>query len=240
MTQELRMTVWEDTRKRCYEYPSKPSIKLQYERNYIFPIIFSNTNVEVTNEDTIDSGLRLKNSGLHPLCLNFADDLYPGGCYGQEESLFRRTNLCLSLLESLYPIQSNEAIYSPLITVFKDTEVNKYKLIKPEHLSFISAPAINNPKLVLNRFTREQVKYFEEKILLIFQVAKKNGHDSLVLGPLGCGAWHCPPKQVAELFKSAIHKFNGLFKTIVFACYNYEEADENLNIFSNVFNNNYT
>jgi uncharacterized protein (TIGR02452 family) len=56
------------------------------------------------------------------------------------------------------------------------------------------------------------------KIELIFQAAKAAGHESLVLGPLGCGVWRAPPKQMAEIFRSICVMYKGVFKQITFAC----------------------
>lgn len=52
--------------------------------------------------DCIDAGKMLQEEGYHPAVLNMACEDGPGGgviggCYGQEESLFRRSNLYVYL-----------------------------------------------------------------------------------------------------------------------------------------------
>lgn len=239
---EWRVQVYNETKQLSPKYKTEESQKYVYTSFYIFPLIYNHTSIEVTPEDTIVAGLRLKSKGMNPLLLNFANDIHPGGgvehgCGAQEESLFRRTNLYNTLKTTYYPIRANEAVYSPNVTVFRDTEKNQYTLIKPEELSFIAAPGLNRPPLTKDgNLTPEQEKYFEEKILLIFQVAKKNHHDSLVLGALGCGAGKCPPEHVAQIFKKTCAKFNGLFAHITFACYSRpEQPDTNFTVFSKVF-----
>jgi len=51
----------------------------------------------------------------------------------------------------------------------------------------------------------------------MFHVAALNGHDSLVLGAIGCGAFNNPADEVCNLFKEVISNYGILFKEIVFA-----------------------
>lgn len=239
---DLRIGCYKDTKERAASYPYKPSKKIKGSLGYISMCIHNSTQIEVTQEDSIVAGIRLKDANFDPLVLNFANDLVPGGgvengAGAQEESLFRRTNLCVSMPDSLYPIKADEAIYTPKATVFKDTEANGYTYLKtPKTLSFIAAPGLNHPPLVNNRLTPEGETYFERKIRLIFQVAKENGHDSLILGPLGCGAWACPPKHVAQIFLQVCDQNAGVFQKIVFACYSRpENPDQNYEAFQAAF-----
>jgi uncharacterized protein (TIGR02452 family) len=57
------------------------------------------------------------------------------------------------------------------------------------------------------------------KIRTILRIALAHGHDSLVLGAFGCGAFRNPPKHMAELFKAvfAEDEFINRFRKIVFA-----------------------
>jgi hypothetical protein len=132
---EWRVQVYNETKQLSPKYKTEKSHKYVYDFMYIFPLIYSHTTIEVTTEDTIVAGLRLKLKGMNPLLLNFANDVHPGGgvehgCGAQEESLFRRTNLCDTLKTSYYPIRANEAVYSPNVTVFRDTEKNQYRLVQ--------------------------------------------------------------------------------------------------------------
>jgi hypothetical protein len=76
-----------------------------YDKIYKQPItvnhirrIEAETIFGVLNMDCIDAGKMLQEEGYHPAVLNMACEDGPGGgviggCYGQEESLFRRSNL---------------------------------------------------------------------------------------------------------------------------------------------------
>lgn len=220
-----RMGIWQDTSKRAASYPCKPSTKYVYDRAYIPCAIFPTTRVEVTDEDTIYAGKRLQEKGLNPLLLNFSDDIYAGGCVdagssAQEESLWRRTNLCETQVDDFYPLNKDpaEGIYSPEVSVFKASERDDcVDLEKPYTTSFVAVPALCKPPTTNKRFRHDDETIIINKIRLIFQIAHKNGHDSLVLGAWGCGAWMCPPLHVAQLFKEVLREFEGVFKHITFA-----------------------
>jgi len=52
---------------------------------------------------------------------------------------------------------------------------------------------------------------------MLLYTAAKNGNDSIILSAWGCGAYRCPPKAVASLFKIVIGEFAGVFKETPFA-----------------------
>ncbi len=58
-----------------------------------------------------------------------------------------------------------------------------------------------------------------DKIRTIFRIGIHQGHDSLVLSALGCGAFANPPAHIAKLFHQVIEEpeFKGAFKLIDFA-----------------------
>jgi uncharacterized protein (TIGR02452 family) len=55
------------------------------------------------------------------------------------------------------------------------------------------------------------------KARLMLQIAHDRGHDSVVLGASGCGAWKCPPRHVAEVFHDVLKECHGAFRIVVFA-----------------------
>ncbi|KAJ3509782.1 hypothetical protein NMY22_g16177 [Coprinellus aureogranulatus] len=57
---------------------------------------------------------------------------------------------------------------------------------------------------------------------------------------MGCGAYGCPPRLVAELMRDTLldPEFHGWFRRVVFACYSkstYERKPTNFEVFSDVF-----
>ena len=241
---EHNTQTWLDTKARAMSFPFKPSVKVRYERCKILCAIFASTFVEVTPEDTLVAGERLVQMRLNPLILNFADDEEAGGLVdngnsAQEESLWRRTNLCTTQLQTFYPLPQDpvqEGIYTPEATVFKDTEANN--CVDPWQAAFIAVPGLKFPRTNnQNLVCLQDLMRMRAKIELICQTAKHYGHDALVLGPLGCGVWRSPPKQMAEIMRSVLSSYRGVFKHVTFACLakGVVGASSNYAIFKEVF-----
>jgi len=87
----------------------------------------------------------------------------------------------------------------------------------------IAVAGMNSPKLVNEngeaRIAPELVEGVKNKIRTIFCIAVDQGQTNLVLGALGCGAFHNPPKHVAELFAEVLceREFHNAFNKICFA-----------------------
>ena len=230
----LRDKVWNENKSIWNDYiPEKKSIKYFYNHEeYINETCKPIPHVQILKNDTLDAAFKIIKLGYNPLILNMADIYSPGGCIEagagmQEESLFRRSNYHRHLIKDLYPIEKNAAIYSPNVCVFRDNENNNYVNIGLNYLSFVACPALSMPQLDpknQDKFTEEDEQIFRNKIRLIFQIAHKNNHDSLILGALGCGAFGCPVKHVAKLFFEEIQNSKYQFIIIVFAIFgkNYE------------------
>jgi uncharacterized protein (TIGR02452 family) len=202
------------------------------------------TQCAVIGADCLETAELMLKSGLNPCVLNMASHRNPGGgVYGgagaQEENLFRRTNMFLSLFQfsefaeryglprnaKSYPLDSTcGGAYSPRVTVFRGSESNGYFLLqKPFILSVVSVPAISRPQLSLSngqyRIANHLTEPTKEKIRTILRIAGKHGHDSLVLGAFGCGAFANPPEHMALLFKEVFGEpeFHGRFGAVVFS-----------------------
>lgn len=199
------------------------------------------TTIEVANADCIEKGLLLLDMGYNPAILNMANRQNPGGgvTFGagaQEETIFRRTNLFRSLYQFVsyagqygvekstcqYPLDRNYGgIYSPCVTVFRESEKNGYRLLsQPRQIAFISVAGMNRPILTADGMIVDSlVEPIKEKIRTIFRIGLQHGHDSLVLGALGCGAFRNPPRHIAHLFHEVIkeREFANKYRHIVFA-----------------------
>jgi len=191
--------------------------------------------------DSIDAAQAMIPDGMNPVVLNMANRQHPGGGvhYGaraQEESLFRRTNLYRSLYQfspvaddynvprraEQYPMDRNfGGIYTPKATVFRANQDAGYALLaEPFQMSFISVAAINRPALNENGKMRPDcVEGTLNKMRTIFRIALLHGHDAIVLGAWGCGAFKNPPDQIAALFHQVLleEEFFNKFKLVVFA-----------------------
>ena len=187
------------------------------------------TTYEVTNETTLSAHRRHQAKGLDVVSLNFASATPPGGGFlsgarAQEEYLCRSSALYLAIKDlPMYGyhrakgdhLYSDAMIYSPDVPVFRDDE--HALLPSPYRASFITSAA------PLARLLRDEdfeclheLLYF--RIKKILSVASANGHDSLILGAWGCGAFGNDGNQMAGLFQQALSKdFAGYFKEVTFA-----------------------
>ena len=130
-------------------------------------------------------------------------------------------------------------IYSPGVTFFRHGPTRGFEFRKePFRCGVISVAALNFRKNT--RYVNDELKYeskrcrggfdleghlvMSDKIRTIFRIALANGHDSLVLGAFGCGAYRLSPEAVAWLFRSVLKSesaFIGSFRVVVFAILEY-------------------
>lgn len=207
-----RQIIWNDTSKNGGKYPFSTTVKHTYDPKYkLIPTSTTvTTTIDVRNEDTIVAGKKLKDAGYNPVLLNMTDNMHAGGSVdvgsgAQEESLWRRTNLYCTQTDDFYPLQDTpvqEGLYTSAATVFKDTEKNRCSmLVTPFQAAFVAVPGLRNPILQANRkLSKVDRDRLIKKIELIFQIAHRHGHDSIVLGALGCGAWRNPPRRSCRCF----------------------------------------
>ena len=177
--------------------------------------------ISVVKMDTMDAASALFEGHEDPLVLVLADAVRPGGCVGagagmQEESLFRRTALFKHLERAMYPIEPLAAIYAPDVPVSSSYRMKNARTT----MSFVACPGVKMPPIGPDgRMLDDDALLTRRKIELIFQIARDNGHDSLVLGALGCGAFGCPPRHVAEIFRDVLRSdsCSHSFSRVVFA-----------------------
>ena len=187
------------------------------------------TSYEVTNETTLSAHRRHLAKGHNVVSLNFASATHPGGGFltgarAQEEYLCRSSALYLAIEDSpMYAYHRREGhnrysdamIYSPDVPVFRDDE--HALLPKPHLASFITSAA----PLTKHLHPEELVRIpdiLRERIRKILTVAQVHGHDSLVLGAWGCGAFGNDGHLVAQIFHQALEiDFKGAFKEVTFA-----------------------
>ena len=107
---------------------------------------------------------------------------------------------------------SDWCIYSPDVPVFRTDD--GLTLDEPWLTSFITAAA----PVAYKVGQQESAELLAARILRVLEVAKAFGHDTLVLGAWGCGAFGNDPRQTARDFRNALEKrFDGAFKEVVFA-----------------------
>ena len=175
---------------------------------------------------------------------------YHEGANAQEESLCRASTLSRSLYQfgdtkykcvreagvttvpGVYPMDINYGgIYSPCVTFFRCGEDSFYALREVK----FDCPVASLSNIEKSKYNDDERAYFNEdgrltaegraielnKIRTVFRIALDNGHDSMVLGAFGCGAYKLRSDEVAALFRQALDEpeFKNKFKKLIFAIY---------------------
>lgn len=187
------------------------------------------TAIEVTNETTLSAHRRHLAKGHNVVSLNFASATQPGGGFlggarAQEEYLCRSSALFLSIKDSpMYdyhrdnwtPFYSDAMIYSGEVPVFRD---DQHELLETPYLASFITSAAPLAKKVLPHDHPKLPNILLQRIHKIISVAKAKGHDSMILGAWGCGAFGNDGCLVAELFHRVLTvEFAGSFKEVTFA-----------------------
>ncbi|KAJ4458408.1 putative TIGR02452 family protein [Paratrimastix pyriformis] len=220
------------------------------------PLEGRRTEFSVVNGDCVDAATWLKRRGFNPAILNMASANNPGGgvrggAGAQEENLCRRSTLfktigSLNLVRGspFYPLPELGGVYSPDIVFFRGNEERWYPLLEnPQTFGVISVAAYSHPAVQRDRATG-QVRLAGKclpgtraKIASILTMGLRAGHDALVLSAFGCGAYHNPPRHMAELFREALEQLSGRYRHVCFAIIDDHNAgpDGNFAPFRDVF-----
>lgn len=194
------------------------------------------------NADCLVAALHLRKCGFQPAVLNLANGTAPAaathfGSEGgtQEECLFKRTSLFLSLWprrdaarthrpyaaysEALsaaakgtgsrfYPIDAaHGVVHSRSCLVFRASERSGYALLPLCQRSVVSVLTAQAPVCYSRaKFDAVYAPLFRSKIEALYKAALADGCDCLVLGALGCGIFGNPPDKVARLFRDVLEQ----------------------------------
>ena len=230
------------------------------------PKVDGGTAVMVENNDCLVAAQRLVRQGYRPALLNFASASHPGGgvetgARAQEETICRRSTLTRSIYGfdrkyasrygypyrpgNNYPLDnlSFSAIYSPGVTVFREGRDCAF-MQEPYDVAVITCAALNlggrySLKLTPDRRMPEKARDItRDKVRTIFRIALLHGHDSLVLGAFGCGAFKNPPREMAAIFHEVLEdaEFKDRFRLVTFAIIEDHNSDSrNYRAFKEVF-----
>lgn len=190
--------------------------------------------------------------------LNLASEKYPGGGWlngamAQEEALCYRSSLSLSLHKHFYPWGDLEGLYTRDVVIIRSSVSDGHSLLVPSIaatdlpiVSVLSVAAVRNPKLSdAQTLAGEKRKVFakasdrnltKDKMRLTLRMAAVKGHDRLVLGAIGCGAFHNPPEEIAETWQEVLteEEFSGgWWKEMWFAVFD-RKNEGNFEVFEKV------
>ncbi|KAJ1856233.1 hypothetical protein GGH12_002801 [Coemansia sp. RSA 1822] len=205
--------------------------------------------IRVVDADAVDVAQKLvelrPDHQRPPAILVFGSKGSPGGGYkrgagSQEEELVRRSSLLHNLEDPYgfdparawsYPLPEFGGVYSPDVAVFRDSEHDNYAFREePVYLPFINvSPYANVHVDEVNHFGRKTTRIIEDtarnyrrKMEVILNIARDQGHKSIVLGAFGCnGSSSTVTQQMAQMWKEVIetspYAFREFFDDITFA-----------------------
>ncbi len=206
------------------------------------------TGIEVANETTLAAVQRLRAAGLHPVALNFASATHPGGGFlsgarAQEEYLARSSGLYVCLqMHPMYgyhcarhdTLYTDYVIYSPAVPVFRADD--GALLETPYTVGMITSPAVNAAALPPERHV-EIGPAMWQRILKVLAAGIAHGHDSIVLGAWGCGAFGNKGAEIAPLFRQALaENFRGAYRQVIFAVLDWSREKWFIGPFQRAFN----
>lgn len=196
------------------------------------------TRVIVKNQDCLYAAADLHTRALNPMILDMASDGHFGGGYlsgarAQEEDCCRRSGLCLAAdtqhgvqTRNFYPLSGHSAgagVYVPHVPIFRAGYDKGYQYLnQPFEAAFGIFAGFNNPPLDYSsghpRLRPAEAAATREKIRCFYEMARQKGHQSVVFGALGCGAFRNPPDHIAEIAIDVItREFAHCFKEVVIA-----------------------
>ena len=260
---ELNRYVMIDTVDRCEndsdlieaikETKKKQYIVFEDEIKGFDRIVEETTNIIVSKKRSFEAAKEYK--GKKIAVLNFANNHVIGGSPfssgAQEESICRLSTLypCLQKEKERYykyhkklyntgrltDFGNDDLIYSPDIVVFKSDE-SAPKILKKEDWFTVDVITSCAPEMQKS----SPIVYNEEKVfnrlMKVFEVAKRENVEVLILGAWGCGAFKNPPEKTALFFKKLTKMYK--FDTIEFAVFCRDGGiDANFHIFKEVILN---
>jgi uncharacterized protein (TIGR02452 family) len=153
-------------------------------------------------------------STSQPLVLDFASDSVPGGGWlgsqqgTQEESLCRRSSLGLALGTASYPFCSaHTMVYARDVLVFR-APVDYRFLDRPFRVAVVAAAlrCVSDVPGPTGSVAKSQARFVASKFDALFHLAAEHGHDAMVLGAWGCGAFGNPPLDIAAIASAALEE----------------------------------
>ena len=112
-------------------------------------------------------------------------------------------------------------IYSGRVTFFRTSSRQGDALVEtPFECAVVSVAAINRPDLTPDgRLVDWAVVATKRKIRSMLRIGLLHGHDAIVLGAWGCGAFRNPPEHMASLFHEVLREpeFAGKYRVVRFA-----------------------
>lgn len=198
-----------------------------YDSNSVFSKNINKKNTEIileplTSSEAVEKYSKDEKTAL----LNFASYKNPGGgfikgSFAQEEALCHDSflyNVLINFLDSYYTwnrehlnnsLYLDRALYSP----------NIYFVLKNKTFvcDVITCAAPNKSAAIKCGISnKENLNVLEKRLNFVFNIAKENNVETLILGAWGCGVFGQNPKELASLYKKLLKTYT-CFNKVVFA-----------------------
>ena len=218
------------------------------------------TRYMVLELDALMAAVRLSHKFHTRVCaMNISHETSVGGRWtnqkgSQEECIMRNSSLFLSLwprrrkvdlrlmahsklfpaeIERFYPLSETGTVYSPNVAVIRDVDPefgSSGPLWSPVRWPVISVVSVAAIDLRLHRFSKECTR---QKLRSALYTCLHEGHEVIVLGAFGCGAYKNDPRVIAGIYQELLsNEFRGAFKCVAFSII---LSDKNIQAFEDVF-----
>lgn len=238
MEKKYRKEIQESVRDTIYYLPEYECTKTIIKGNA--------SRIIVEDIDSVSAILQYKkqNPNGKLTVLNFSSYKNPGGMFlngskAQEECLCHESFLynVLSQKQDFYEwnnrhknkaLYLDRGLYSPNVRFERD---NLFSCLCD--VITCAAPNKSAAQKYQNASDEENTKVLRSRIKFVFDIAKDNSVDTLILGAYGCGVFGQNAKEVASIFKEYLGTMHMCFDKVVFAIP--KGRDGNLKAFKEVF-----
>eukprot|EP01063_Lacrimia_lanifica_P036602 TRINITY_DN7309_c0_g1_i1.p1 TRINITY_DN7309_c0_g1~~TRINITY_DN7309_c0_g1_i1.p1 ORF type:complete len:332 (+),score=88.62 TRINITY_DN7309_c0_g1_i1:51-1046(+) len=193
--------------------------------------------VTVVKGCCVETTARLAAEGRTPLLMDAGSrdhfgGGYRGGSRAQEEEICRRSTLPFAVdvalkaqTRQVYPLKPTDGVYVPDVTLFRDGYASGYRCLDTAQRCGVGIVAATyRPPVKNQRLGKKHAAEAEAMIRTFFEMARVNGHDTVVLVPVGCGAFHNPAAHVALIFAKIIHEYRTHVRHVVFSIFDDHNA----------------
>lgn len=169
------------------------------------------TEIDVLTDDAISTAVEIALKGSErPVLVNMSNTYPERSGYleraeAQEENLFRRSNFN-QFLNPQRETPAPAGYYMPGVSVFRGKESEGYPLMESiARVDVLSVHVISG---------EDDTAKVGEKIRTVFEMARDNENDVVVVNATGCGV---AEESIAAAFSEMIGLYTGCFKKVIFA-----------------------
>lgn len=231
---------------KVYDKPAK--VVVSKKKSFESAVSYNNKKVCVLNfaSATNAGGGVVNGSSAQEESLCRCSTLFP--CISDESIVKEFHQRHRNMLHSgeMNALYNDDCIYTPDVVIFKDDTaqnnlLDKNKWVRVDVISCAAPNLRERPSNAMNPYSgnkrvalkpSELLDLHMKRISRVFEIARANGVEVLVLGAFGCGAFQNPPTTVAEAFARVLKDYLYDFDTVEFAVYCTPRDTENYNAFN--------